>query len=136
MRRSVLPLVSSAPLVLVLSLLGAPVPVQAAPRAPAGPASAAPTRAIGTFAVRAQDCGPWGCQYALAYFVLEDPAGCYAVPPAPSPVGSRWTRWGNGTDRNAQLFTDGACAGAADAVLGEKSTIEFSDAPYHSVRFG
>ncbi|MFE7638496.1 hypothetical protein ACFU7Z_31075 [Kitasatospora sp. NPDC057518] len=75
MRRSVPCLVSSAPLVLALSLLGAPVPAQAAPapRASAGPAAAAPTRATGTFAVPGQDCGPWGCQYAPPHFLPEDP---------------------------------------------------------------
>ncbi|WP_316528394.1 hypothetical protein [Kitasatospora brasiliensis] len=126
MRRSALLLVSAASMAPVLSLLGAPP-------APAGAAPSA--RAGGAFTVSAQDCGPWGCQYAPPYFVLDDPTGCHAVPAAPATIGSRWTRWWNGTDRNAYLYVDGTCTGVADAVLDEKSAIEFGQAPYRSIRF-
>ncbi|MFE4516966.1 hypothetical protein ACFRMQ_22540 [Kitasatospora sp. NPDC056783] len=136
MRGSVLSLVCAASMALACPLLGAlPVPARASAPVPTGAVPASPAGAAGSFTVSAQDCGPWGCQYAPPYFVLDDPAGCHAVPPAPATLSSRWTRWWNGTDRNAYLFTDGECTGVADAVLDAKSGIEFGQAPYRSIRF-
>lgn len=136
MRKSVLSLVSSASTVLAVSLLGAPVQARAANHVPAASASATSTRAGGAFTVSAQDCGPWGCEYAPPYVVVSEPTGCHSVPPVPSTAGSRWTQWWNGTDRIVHLFVDGTCTGVADAVLGGKSVIELNQAPYRSVRFG
>ncbi|MFE4974857.1 hypothetical protein ACFRAR_22485 [Kitasatospora sp. NPDC056651] len=133
MRRNVPLPARAASTALACLLLGA-LPIPALP-VPARAAAREPAAAAGPFTVSAQDCGPWGCQYAPPYFVLDDPAGCHAVPPAPATISSRWTRWWNGTDRNAYLFTDGACTGVADAVLDGTSGIEFGQAPYRSIRF-
>ncbi|MFE6868612.1 hypothetical protein ACFVFS_18875 [Kitasatospora sp. NPDC057692] len=139
MRSRVFSLLSAVPVAAALTLLGAAVPAQASSPEPAeaAPAAAAPSpaKATGTFMLSYQGCSWWGCDY-VPYFSVDNPEGCHALPPAPAgELITNWTEWYNGTDQQAYLYKNGTCEGQPDAVLDQKSTIEFQDAPYHSVLF-